>query len=80
MGDCKRCVETPLDQKRNPATMRDSERHVATRWDRRDSERQSATKVDIEILAATPWNCERQPSTIGDSEVQAAISWNWKRQ
>ena len=37
-------------------TGRDSERHVATPWDRRVSERELATTGDSEIQPATPWH------------------------
>ena len=40
--------------------MRESERHVATVWDWRDTERQSETIGNCERLVPTLWNCERQ--------------------
>ena len=47
-----------MDSERKLTTMGDIERHVATLWDWRNSERQPAT---IEYS-------ERQPATIGDIE------------
>ena len=39
MGDSERNVETPCDRRdseRQPAAIRDSEKHVATAWDKGD--------------------------------------------
>ena len=47
---------TGRDSDRQPATMRDNERHVGTPWDRRDSERQPATTKDNERHAASLWH------------------------
>ena len=60
------------------ATKGDSERNVATPWDRRDSERQPVTIGDNERHAATTWHWERQPATILDNNRYAATPWNWE--
>ena len=46
-----------VDSERQPVTIRDSERHVATPWDQKESERKQAAIGDSERHAATPWNC-----------------------
>ena len=48
--------QTQGDNERELVTMRESERHVATPWDRRDSEKQQATIGDSEKHAGTLWD------------------------
>ena len=48
------------DRESQPVIMRDSERHVATSWDRRESERQPAKMGDSERHAQPPWHWNRQ--------------------
>ena len=42
------------ESERQPATIRDSERHAGTLWDRRESDRKPATILDSKRHTATP--------------------------
>ena len=53
MRDMQQLHGTGADIERQPAKIRDSERHEATLRDRRDSERQPATIEDSERHAVT---------------------------
>ena len=48
MRDMQQVHGTSTDSERHPAKFRDSERHVATPWDRIDGERLQATIEDSE--------------------------------
>ena len=59
-----------------------SDRHAASPFDPRDSDRQPVTIGDSERHIATPWHrrdSDRQPETNGDSERQAAKPGKSKR-
>ena len=47
---------TVRDRDRQPARIRDSERHLVTPWDLSERERQPATIGDSEGQAATRWH------------------------
>ena len=51
---------TGRDSEREPTTMRDIERHVATPWDWRDGKRKPVTIGESERYDATTWYWERQ--------------------
>ena len=88
--DMQQLLRTRMDSERQPAKIRDSERHLATPWTGetvRNSHQLWETVRDMKQLNGTGRESERQPAkrdserqqpTMGKTERHLATPWNWR--